>query len=559
MADWWDCPHLSEEARQELLLTIPPYQREARSKGIPSLGAGAIYPVSESDFTVPDFAIPEHWSRAYGLDVGWKVTAGVWGATNRDTQVTYLYSEYCRSEAEPIVHAEAIRSRGQWIPGAIDPAARGRSQVDGRNLIELYREFGLDLTEADNAVESGIYTTWQLLSSGKLKIFASLQNLRAEMRIYRRDEKGKVVKDRDHCLHPDTLVITDAGPVPIRDLEGRTGRVLSRNGSWSRFYGARRTAVDQPVVRVLFDDGSEVICTPDHLFLTSTGGWLQAIDLEGHRVYDEISRCVQRSLLCERFPRPFRNFKASITTAAASIFRTTVRVCTEWFGRPLTGVLSQRDFTFTTATATDPIISREISPCAMDRSTCASTSTEYGMSFRRKPGMPLQHGTDPKLAESGTGSTTSVCATYCTPKQTSPANAAGVNSQRPPTDSTDSARTTVNPGRASYLAWMTSNVLAWFAATLSWRIATLRNKPARASAQRSCVSVSAAGRSDVYCLTVPGTHSFAVSNGILVHNCCDAMRYFVMTGREVMRGKPQPPRHVEEFINAGGYSGGWMG
>ena len=48
-ATWDDVPHLSPEQKTELWGSIPPYQRDARSKGIPQLGSGAIYPVAESE------------------------------------------------------------------------------------------------------------------------------------------------------------------------------------------------------------------------------------------------------------------------------------------------------------------------------------------------------------------------------------------------------------------------------------------------------------------------------------------------------------------------------
>jgi len=51
-----------------------------------------------------------------------------------------------------------------------------------------------------NAVEAGIYETWQLLSFGKLKVFKSLVNWLMEFRIYQRDEHGKVVKSNDHLM-----------------------------------------------------------------------------------------------------------------------------------------------------------------------------------------------------------------------------------------------------------------------------------------------------------------------------------------------------------------------
>ena len=199
-ATWDDIPHLTEEAKNDLWLSIPPYQREARSKGIPSLGSGAIYPIAESDLVVPDIPIPDHWPRGYGLDVGWNRTAAVWVALNRDTDVLYCYSEHYRGEAEPVVHAEAIKSRGKWIRGAIDPAARGRGQVDGRQMLQMYTDLGLDLLPADNSVETGIYHVLTRMSAGRLKIFESLQNTLGEFRLYRRDERGRIVKARDHLM-----------------------------------------------------------------------------------------------------------------------------------------------------------------------------------------------------------------------------------------------------------------------------------------------------------------------------------------------------------------------
>jgi hypothetical protein len=199
-ATWDDVPHLSAEAKAELLASIPPYQREARSKGVPQLGSGAIYQVPESDIVVADFPIPVHWPRSYGLDVGWNRTAAVWGARDNEAGVSYFYSEYYRGQAEPVIHAEAIKSRGDWIRGVVDPAARGRSQVDGIQLIEIYRQCGLNLEPAINAVESGIYQMWQLLSAGKLKVFRSLGNWLSEFRLYQRDKEGKIVKQNDHLM-----------------------------------------------------------------------------------------------------------------------------------------------------------------------------------------------------------------------------------------------------------------------------------------------------------------------------------------------------------------------
>jgi len=207
MATWDDVPHLSEAVKKELWESIPPYQRDARSKGVPQLGSGAIYPVPEDDVTIADFPIPDHWPRCYALDVGWNKTAAVWGALDREDGTVYLYSEHYRGLAEPVVHAEAIKSRGSWIPSVIDPAARGRSQKDGDQLLQIYKDLGLDISPANNAVEAGIHAVWMRLSGGKLKVFKSLQNWLEEFRIYRRDKDGKIVKDKDHLMDTTRYLI----------------------------------------------------------------------------------------------------------------------------------------------------------------------------------------------------------------------------------------------------------------------------------------------------------------------------------------------------------------
>ncbi len=194
---WDDVPHLTEDAKAELLASIPVFQRDARSKGIPSLGAGVIYPVLEDDYKMDPLPIPKHWKRIYGMDVGNK-TAAIWLAINPDAEEIWAYAEYYKERAEPSIHTTGIKAKGDWIPGAIDPASRGRSQIDGQRLMEMYTELGLRVEKANNAVETGLYTVWELLSTGRLKVFSNCTYLLKEMRTYSRDEKGNVIKVNDH-------------------------------------------------------------------------------------------------------------------------------------------------------------------------------------------------------------------------------------------------------------------------------------------------------------------------------------------------------------------------
>lgn len=220
-ATWDDVPHLDEKTKADLLASMPAHMREARTKGVPMLGAGAIYPIPESQLVCEPFAIPEFWPKAYALDVGWNRTAAVWGAWDRESDTVYLWSEYYVGQAPPAVHASAIAARGIWMTGAIDPASVGSSQKDGSRLIDEYRALNLNLVEADNAVEAGIHACYQRMSRGGLKVFTTLRNWLSEFRIYRRDEKGKVVKENDHLMDCTRYLIMTgmrfAMTVPVDD------------------------------------------------------------------------------------------------------------------------------------------------------------------------------------------------------------------------------------------------------------------------------------------------------------------------------------------------------
>jgi hypothetical protein len=111
-------------------------------------------------------------------------------------------------------------SRGDWIPGVIDPASRGRGQRDGEQLLADYVSLGLLLDVANNARESGLYQVWERLSTGRLKVCRSMQNWLAEYRIYRRDERGRIVKENDHLMDATRYLIVSGLDLAITKPSG---------------------------------------------------------------------------------------------------------------------------------------------------------------------------------------------------------------------------------------------------------------------------------------------------------------------------------------------------
>jgi hypothetical protein len=58
----------------------------------------------------------------------------------------------------------------------------------------------VNLTLPDKAVETGIQDVYDRLSAGKLKVFASCSAWSEEFWLYRRDDRGRVVKKHDRLM-----------------------------------------------------------------------------------------------------------------------------------------------------------------------------------------------------------------------------------------------------------------------------------------------------------------------------------------------------------------------
>lgn len=214
---WDDAPWLDEETKARLLDDTPEHLKESRRSGAPAMGSGNVYTSPVEKVMVDPFTIPDSWPRLYAMDVGWNRTAVIWGALDPNTDTVYFYDEHYVGKELPSTHAHAVRSRGDWIPGVIDPASRGRGQADGKQLMQQYIDLGLELRDARNDVEAGVALVQQRLASGKLKVFSTCQNWLKEYLIYRRDKNGKIVKEDDHAQ--------DAGRYVILNLQVAANKV----------------------------------------------------------------------------------------------------------------------------------------------------------------------------------------------------------------------------------------------------------------------------------------------------------------------------------------------
>lgn len=132
------------------------------------------------------------------------------GALDPESDVFYFYGEYA-GQAESAAHALAIRRRGDWIPGLIDPRANGRDERDGQQLVRVYRNHGLPLHGVNNPLESGVMNLRERMNGGRLKVFASLSGFLAQRRLYRCDEKDQIVHENNSLMDAARCLIGGLG------------------------------------------------------------------------------------------------------------------------------------------------------------------------------------------------------------------------------------------------------------------------------------------------------------------------------------------------------------
>lgn len=202
-----DAEHYTPEERQQIIDSYPAHEREARTKGIPSLGSGRIFPVPEEDIVCQPFDIPAHWVQINGIDFGWDHPfAACRTAWDRDADVFYVIGEYRQREATPIIHAAAIKPWGEWIPVAWPHDGLQHDKGSGEQLAEQYRTQGLNMLaeratfeDGTNGVEAGVSDMLQRMQTGRWKVFSTCEHWLEEFRLYHRKD-GKIVKERDDAI-----------------------------------------------------------------------------------------------------------------------------------------------------------------------------------------------------------------------------------------------------------------------------------------------------------------------------------------------------------------------
>lgn len=202
-----DAEHYTPEQRAAIIAQYPPHEREARTRGIPALGSGRVFPIAEEAIAEDAIAIPAHWPQIGGLDFGIDHPFGAVAlAWDRDADVVHVTRSHRVKDQTAIMHCAALKPWGDWLPWAWPHDGLQRDKGSGDELASQYRKQGLAMlaerathVDGSSGVEAGIMEMLTRMESGRFKVFRHLNDWFSEFRLYHRKD-GLIVKEGDDLM-----------------------------------------------------------------------------------------------------------------------------------------------------------------------------------------------------------------------------------------------------------------------------------------------------------------------------------------------------------------------
>ncbi len=221
-----DALHIPPEEREKIIAGYPAHEREARAKGIPLLGSGRIFQISEESITEPQLQyIPPTWRKLWGIDFGINhAFAGALIAWDVDNDTIHLLHTVRMKDQLPIQHAAAMKTMGASVPVAWPHDGHVRDKGSGEPLSTAYRKHGLQMLgvhstwpDGSLSTEAAILELQERMTTNRFKAASHLSDFFEEFRMYHRKD-GQIVKERDDILSAvfKTLMMKRfAKPVPL--------------------------------------------------------------------------------------------------------------------------------------------------------------------------------------------------------------------------------------------------------------------------------------------------------------------------------------------------------
>lgn len=172
---------------------------------------GTVYATPEPDIVIPTCKVPEAWPRIWALDIDGAKASALWAAHDRESDVLWVYGEFVAQRHELALVADAIRTRGGWIPGLFDHMDRGRDKIEGARIIDALLDLRLDVFTVHCPAEAAVPEVTRRLTTKRIKVFDTCPLWLAQYRAYRRNKDGNIVDESDGLMRAMDLLAME-GP-----------------------------------------------------------------------------------------------------------------------------------------------------------------------------------------------------------------------------------------------------------------------------------------------------------------------------------------------------------
>lgn len=206
----YDALHYTPEQRAKIIASYPAHERDARTRGVPMMGSGRIFPYPLEMVQEPALEhVPEHWAKLWSIDFGIAHPFGaVLSAWDRDADVWHILHTIRVSGQGPLQHAVAMKAVAAAVPVAWphDGNSREKGDNDMTPLKDKYKAHGLLMLPTHAAfpdgsisTEAGIQEMDERIQTGRLKVAAHLADWAHEFSNYHRKD-GMIVKEADDLM-----------------------------------------------------------------------------------------------------------------------------------------------------------------------------------------------------------------------------------------------------------------------------------------------------------------------------------------------------------------------
>lgn len=286
-----DNPFLDEEYVQELIDLV---EKDINFYRIYTLGEPGVLTnkIYHNYVTVPreSWPVVPSSEKVYGIDFGYTRPSAVVSLIFAEGDAVYVKEELYQTH---LTNSDLIEKLKE-----IDPAKRGLYYADSAepDRIEEIRQAGFDIHPAFKNIKLGI----DRVKRRKLYIHEDSVNTLKEINNYkyREDRDGSALEEpvqfQDHCFVAGTRVITTRGEIPIETVM-TTDRVLTRNG-FMPVVASGLTGI-KPIYEMRLVDGRTLYGTGNHPIFVEGKGFIPMDTLR----YGDVVKCNPMSLYSTEF------------------------------------------------------------------------------------------------------------------------------------------------------------------------------------------------------------------------------------------------------------------